>query len=130
MQLKRNSFSWKFRGKNLYQQIDRFNKEYITGSGITLTHNKIRDIIKVINFSENRGNLLKGANRKSSSQTGEFLNFLKPLMTAGLALIKNVLTPLAKYVLSPLGLTAAASITDAAIQNKIFRSGTIFNSFK
>ena len=51
-------------------------------------------------------------------------------MTAGLALIKNVLIPLAKYVLSPLGLTAAASITDAAVQNKIFRSGTIFNSFK
>ena len=58
----------------------------MTGSGITLTHNKIKDI-KIINFSENRGILLKGTNRKSSSQTGEFLNFLKPLMTAGLALI-------------------------------------------
>ena len=36
-------------------------------------------------------------------------------MTAGLPLMKNVLTPLAKGVLIPLGLTAA---TDAAIQKK------------
>ena len=51
-------------------------------------------------------------------------------MTAGLALIKNVLTPLANNVLNPLGLTAAASITDAAIQKKNYGSGTMFNSFK
>ena len=84
---KKKCFSQKFSKKILYKQIDRFNKEYITGSGITLTHNKIKVIIKIINFSENRGNLLKGTNRKSSSQMGEFLNFLKPLMTADLALI-------------------------------------------
>ena len=40
-------------------------------------------------------------------------------MTAGLPLMKNVLTPLAKGVLIPLGLTAAAAAaTDAAIQKK------------
>ena len=38
--------------------------------------------------------------------------------------MKNVLTPLAKIVLVPLGLLAAASATDAAIQKKIFDSGT------
>ena len=38
--------------------------------------------------------------------------------------MKNVLTPLAKSVLISLGLTTAASATDAAIQKKIFRSGT------
>ena len=32
----------------------------------------------------------------------------------------NVLKPLAKSVLIPLGLTAAASATDAAIQKKMF----------
>ena len=37
--------------------------------------------------------------------------------------MKNVLTPLAKSVLIPLGLTAAASATDAAIQKKIYGSG-------
>ena len=38
--------------------------------------------------------------------------------------MKNVFTPLAKSILVPLGLTAAASATDVAIQNKIFGSGT------
>ena len=41
-------------------------------------------------------------------------------MTAGLPLLKYVLTPLAKRVLIPLELTAAASATDAVIRNKIF----------
>ena len=36
--------------------------------------------------------------------------------------MKNVVKPLAKSVLIPLGLTAAASATDAAIQKKIFGS--------
>ena len=34
-------------------------------------------------------------------------------MTAGLSLMKSVLTPLAKNILIPLGLTAAALGTDA-----------------
>ena len=38
---------------------------------------------------------------------------LGPLLKTGLLLIKNVLTPLAKSVLIPLGLTAAASAADA-----------------
>ena len=37
-------------------------------------------------------------------------------------LTENVLKPLAKRVLIPLGLTAAASATDAAIQKKTFGS--------
>ena len=38
--------------------------------------------------------------------------------------MKNVLKPLAKSVLIPLGLTAAASGVDAAIHKKMFGSGT------
>ena len=38
--------------------------------------------------------------------------------------MKNVLKPLIKSVLTPLGLIAAASGTDPAIHKKIFRSGT------
>ena len=50
------------------------------------------DIIKVITSLENRGILLKGKNTtKITSQEGKFLNFLRPLMTAGLPLIKSVL---------------------------------------
>ena len=39
-------------------------------------------------------------------------------------LIGNVLIPLAKSVLIPLELTAAAATTDAAIHKKMFESGT------
>ena len=44
-------------------------------------------------------------------------------MKAHLPLKKNELIPLAKNFSIPLGLTAAASATDAAIQKKIYRSG-------
>ena len=37
--------------------------------------------------------------------------------------MKNVLKPLAKCVLIPLGLTAAVSATDAALHKKMFESG-------
>ena len=94
----------------------------ITGSGKTLTNNETKDIMKVIKPLENKGILLKGTTRKITSQEGGFLNFLKPLMTAGLLLMKNVLTSLANSVLIPLGLSAAASATDAAIQKKFFGS--------
>ena len=51
-------------------------------------------------------------------QSGGFLGtLLGPLLKTGLPLMKNVLKPLAKSVLIPLGLTAAAA-TDAAIHNK------------
>ena len=48
---------------------------------------------------------------------------LGPLLKTGLPLIKNVITPLAKSVLIPLRLTAAASATDAGIHKKILGSG-------
>ena len=67
---------------------------------------------------------MKRTFRKITNQEGGFLNFLDPLMTAGLPLIKNVLTPLAESGFIPLGQTVAASATDAAIQNNIFWSGT------
>ena len=48
---------------------------------------------------------------------------LSPLLKTGLPLIKNVIKPLAKSVLIPLGLTAAASAADAGIHKKILGSG-------
>ena len=58
-------------------------------------------------------------------QSGEFLGrLLAPLLKTGLPLIGNVIKPLAKSLLVPLGLTAAASATDAAIHKKIFESGS------
>ena len=50
-------------------------------------------------------------------QSGGFLSKpLGPLLKTGLPLIKNVIKPLAKSVLIPLGLTAAASAADAGIK--------------
>ena len=52
-------------------------------------------------------------------KSGGFLGkLLGPLLKTGLPLIKNVITPLAKIVLIPLGLTAAVSAADAGIQKK------------
>ena len=57
------------------------------------------------------------------AQSGGFLGrLLGPLLKTGLPLMKNVLKPLAKSVLIPLGLTLAASATDAAIHKKMFGS--------
>ena len=56
-------------------------------------------------------------------QSGEFLGrLLGPLLETGLPLIGNVLKPLAKSVLIPLGLTASASAIDSAIHKKTFGS--------
>ena len=52
-------------------------------------------------------------------ESGGFLGrLLGPLLKPGLPLIKNVIKPLAKSVLVPLGLTAAASTADAGIHKK------------
>ena len=52
-------------------------------------------------------------------QLGGFLGrLLGPLLKTGLQLIKNVVKPLAKSVLIPLGLTAAASAADVGIHKK------------
>ena len=48
---------------------------------------------------------------------------LGPLLKTGLPLIKNVIKPLAKSVLIPLGLTAAALAADAGIHKKLLGSG-------
>ena len=54
---------------------------------------------------------------------------LGPLLKTGLLLIANVLKPLAKKVLIPLGLTAAASATDAAIHKKMLELASFGLSF-
>ena len=57
-------------------------------------------------------------------QSGGFLGkLLGPLLKTGLQLMKSVITPLAKSVLIPLGLTAASSAVGAGIHKKILGSG-------
>ena len=57
-------------------------------------------------------------------QSGQFLGrLLCPLLKTGLLLIKNVIKPLTKTVLIPLGLTAVGSATDTGIHKKLLESG-------
>ena len=59
-------------------------------------------------------------------KSGGFLGrLLGPLLKTGLSLKKNVLKPLAKSVLIPLGLTAVVSAIDASIHKKMFGSGSM-----
>ena len=62
-------------------------------------------------------------------QSGGFLSrLLGPLLKPGLPLMKSVIKPLAKSVLITLGLTAAASASDAGIHKKILGSGKANNN--
>ena len=64
-------------------------------------------------------------------QSGGFLGkLLGPLLKTGLPLIKNVIKPLAKSLLIPLEITAAASAAGAGIQKKkkILASGRLSDS--
>ena len=54
---------------------------------------------------------------------GSLGRLLGPLLKTGLPLMKSLIKPLAKSVLIPLGLTAAASAADAGIHKKILGSG-------
>ena len=49
---------------------------------------------------------------------GFFSKLLGPLLKTGLPLIKNVIRPLAKSVLIPLGLTETVSAANAGIHKK------------
>ena len=83
---------------------------------LLLTNKQVSKLRKAFpnNFSDNIK--LSKTQLHKIGQSGGFLGrLLGPLLKTGLLLIGNVLKPLAKSVLIPLGLTAAASATDAAI---------------
>ena len=56
------------------KKINEFNKKCTSrkSSGITLTNNETKDIMKVIESLERRGILLKGTTRKITSQKRGF----------------------------------------------------------
>ena len=89
-----------------------------------LTDRQVSSICKA--FANNSSVDIKFSKTQLSKmiQSGGFLGkLLGPLLKTGLPLIKNVIKPLAKSVLIPLGLTAAASAADAGIHKKILGSG-------
>ena len=91
---------------------------------LLLTDRQVSNIRK--SFANNSSIYIKLSKTQLSKiiQLGEFLSrLLGRLLKTGLTLIKNVIKPLAKSVLVPLGLTAAASAADAGIHKKILGSG-------
>ena len=86
---------------------------------LLLTNRQVANIRKA--FANNSSIDIKLSKTQLSKmiQSGGFLGrLLGPLLKTGLPLIKNVITPLAKSVLIPLGLTAAAAAADAGIHKK------------
>ena len=91
---------------------------------LLLTDRQVSSIRKA--FSNNSSADIKFSKTQLSKmiQSGGFLGkLLGPLLKTELPLIKSVIKPLAKSVLIPLGLTAAASAADAGIHKKILGSG-------
>ena len=91
---------------------------------LLLTNRQVPSIRKA--FANNSSVDIKFSKAQLSKmiQSGGFLGkLLGPLLKTGLPLVKNVITPLAKSVLIPLGLTAAASAADAGIHKKMLGSG-------
>ena len=77
---------------------------------LLLTNRQVANLHKA--FANNSSTDIKLSRTRLSEmmQSGEFLGrLLGPLIKTGLRLIKNVIKPLAKSVLIPFGLTAAAA---------------------
>ena len=74
--------------------------------------------------------LSKAQISKTIQSEGLLGRLLGPLLKTRLPLIKHVINPLAKSVLIPLGLTAAASVADAGIQKKNTWFWSNFNNLK
>ena len=111
--------------KNETEVILRLSSNMIAYDETNFSH-------KLLLTNRNVANLCQAFDEKSRSdiklsktqiskiiQSGGFLGrLLGPLLKTGLPLRKNVIKPLAKSVLIPLGLTAATLAVDAGIQKK------------
>ena len=110
-------------GTTLRISLKMFNRNNLPHELLLTTRQKT----KVRNaFNNNMSTDLKLSKAQINKiiQSGGFLGkLLGPLLKTGLPSIKNVIKPLAKSVLIPLGLTAAASAADAGIHKKILASG-------
>ena len=123
--------------KNETDVVLRLSSNMIGNSGdntnfsheLLLTNRQVANIRKA--FANNLSTDIKFSKAQLSKmiQSGGFLGkLLGPLLKAGLPLIKSVIKPLAKSVLVPLGLTAAASAADAGIHKKVLGSGRDHNN--
>ena len=121
---------WKSAIKNETDVVLRLSSNMIGDNETSSPHKLLLTNRQLVNlrkaFTNNSSTDIKLSKTQLSKmiQSGGFLGrLLGPLLKTGLPLIKNVIKPLAKSVLIPLGLTAAASAADAGIHKKILGSG-------
>ena len=104
--------------------IGDFNDENNFPHKLLLTNTQVSKYRKAFASNSSANIKLSKTQLHKIGQPRGFLGRLSGLLLkAGLSLIGNVLKPLAKSDLIPLGLTATASATDAAIHKKFFGSG-------
>ena len=86
---------------------------------LLLTNRQVANLCKAFTNKSSTDIKLSKTQLSEMVQLGEFPSrLIGPLLKKGLLLMKNVIKPLAKSVLIPLGLTAAASAADAGIHKK------------
>ena len=118
-----NKFKWAI--KNETEVVSRLLSNMIGDNETDFPHKLLLTNRQVVNICKAFANNLSADIKLSKTQlskkiqSGGFLGrLLGLLLKTGLHLIKNVIKPLAKSALVPLGLTAAASAADAGIHKK------------
>ena len=114
--------------KNKTKVVLRLSSNMIGGNetnfpyNVLLTNRQVANLLKAfVNYLSTDIKLSK-AQLSRMIQSGGFLGrLLGSLLKTGLPLIKDVIKPLAKSVLIPLGLTTAPSAADAGIHKKNLR---------
>ena len=91
-------------------------------SQLLLTNKQVANIRQAFENNSSIDIMLLKTELSKMIQSGGFRGrLLGPLLKTRLALIKNVIKPLTKSVLIPLGLTAASSAADPGIHQKNIR---------
>ena len=105
--------------------INNFDDKINFPHELLLTNRQVASLCKA--FANNLSTDIKLWKPQSSKmiQSGRFIvRLLSTLLKPGLSLMRNVIKPLTKSVLIPLGVTTAASASDAGIHKIILGSGT------
>ena len=109
--------------KNKTEVVLRLSSNMIADNETNFPHKLLLTNRQVSNLRKVLGNYLSIDIKLSKTQLSKMIHsrLLGPLLKTGLPLIKNVIKPLARSVLIPLGLTAATSAADAGIHKKNLR---------
>ena len=116
--------------KNESEIVLRLSSNMIVDDETNFSHKLLLTNRQVANLRKAYTNNLSTDIKLSKTQLSNMIQsegflgrLLGPLLKIGLPLIKNVIKPLAKSVLIPLGLTAAASAANAGIHKKVLGFG-------